>query len=623
MSQLTRLQARGLQKAGDLMIPGDGDLPSFSRSGSIAAADRIVDFLTESDRAGLKGVAVLFAILPRPFVKGLLLLAANANRLPSFIAPPFRELNLGVKGVVMSLYYSDVSMDRKIQGAVGYDTKVAGESGDVSVEEAYAKLRAAQPAVRALSVRERLEFVRRLREAILARQEWIIDRIQEQTGKSRTDALTSEIFGTLDHLLFLEKYAERHLAQKKVPTPPVLMGKKSLVRFEPLGTVLVISPWNYPFYQAIVPITSAFVCGNTVAYKPSEYTPLVGVVETVLADAGFNEGWVHVFYGAGDVGSKLIDQKPGKIFFTGSTATGKKIMAQASRDLIPVELELGGKDPMIVFADANIERAVAGAAWGALTNTGQSCTSVEKIIVEDAIYDDFRDRLVKEVSRLKMGVDRDGGADLGLMTNDMQTKIVADHLEDAEKKGARILVGSQWDRKSRAIPPLVFDGVTRDMKVYKEESFGPVLPLLRFKSEAEAVELANDTEYGLSASVWSKDLVRASRVADAIVTGNVSVNNVMITEGNHALPFGGVKNSGFGRFKGEWGLAAFSNVKAIMMESDSKKIEANWFPYTPEKYAKFNDLIRAVFGSGGIVGFVKFAIAGLKLESYVAKVRRG
>lgn len=621
MSQLTRLQAKGLLKAGDIMIPGDAELPSFSRSGSLAAADRIVDFLTESDRAGLKGVAVLFALLPRPLVKALLSLAANANRLPEFLAGPFREFNLGVKGVVMSLYYSDLSMDRKIQGAVGYDTKMAGESGVASVEEAYATLVQSQATVRALSVKDRLDFIRRLRETILAKQEWIVDRIQEATGKSRTDALTSEIFGVLDHLLFLEKYAAKHLAQKKVPTPPVLMGKKSIVRFEPLGTVLVISPWNYPFYQAIVPITSAFVSGNTVAYKPSEYTPLEGVVETVLSDAGFNEGWVHVFYGAGEVGAKLIAQKPGKIFFTGSTATGKKIMAQASHDLIPVELELGGKDPMIVFADANLDRAVAGAAWGALTNTGQSCTSVEKIIVEDAIYDQFRDRLLKEVSRLKLGVDRDGGADIGLMTNDMQTKVVADHLADAEQRGAKVLTGAQWDRKSRAIPPLLFDGVTRDMKVYREETFGPVLPLLRFKTEAEAIELANDTEYGLSASVWSKDLARASRVADAIVTGNVSINNVMITEGNHALPFGGVKNSGFGRFKGEWGLASFSNVKAIMMESNSKKIEANWYPYTPEKYSRFSDLIRAVFGGGGILGFVKFAVAGLKLESYVAKIR--
>ena len=605
------------------MIPGDADMPSFSRSGSIAASDRIVSYLTESDRAGLKAVAALFAILPRPFVKALLSLAANANRLPSFVAPPFRELNLGVKGVVMSLYYSDVTMDRKIHGAVGFDTKMAGESATGGVEEAYAKLRAAQASVRSLSVRERLDFIRRLRESILARQEWIIDRIQEQTGKTRTDALTSEIFGTLDHLLYLEKYAEKHLREKKVPTPPVLMGKKSIVRFEPLGTVLVISPWNYPFYQAIVPITSAFVCGNTVAYKPSEYTPLEGVVETVLADAGFNEGWVHVFYGAGDVGAKLIEQKPGKIFFTGSTATGRKIMAQASKDLIPVELELGGKDPMIVFADANIERAVAGAAWGALTNTGQSCTSVEKIIVEDSIYDEFRDRLQKEISQLKLGVDRDGSADVGLMTNDMQTRIVADHLEDAEKKGARVLNGATWDRKSRQIPPLLFDGVTREMKVYREETFGPVLPLVRFRTEQEAIEIANDTEYGLSASVWSKDLSRANRVADAIVTGNVSINNVMITEGNHALPFGGVKNSGFGRFKGEFGLVSFSNVKAIMIEPSSKKIEANWYPYTPEKYAKFNDLIGAVFGSSGVLGFVKFAIAGLKLEGYVSKLRAG
>ena len=210
---------------------------------------------------------------------------------------------------------------------------------DIKAE--FQKARNAEKQIAALSVLERVQLLKKLKKNILERKEWIIDKIQEDTGKSRSDALVSEVFGVLDHLVYLIKNATKILADKKVSTPIALMGKKSKIYFEPLGTVLIISPWNYPFYQAVVPITAAFVAGNAVVYKPSEHTPMKGIVEELLKQAGFDQDWVKIVYGDGKTGADLINQRPDKIMFTGSEKTGRKIMAQASGYLIPVELELG------------------------------------------------------------------------------------------------------------------------------------------------------------------------------------------------------------------------------------------------------------------------------------------
>ncbi len=470
-----------------------------------------------------------------------------------------------------------------------------------------------------LTVKDRLAYIQKLRLYILENREELITRIQNDTGKSRSDALMSEIFGILDHLAYLEKFAVKVLKDKSVHTPMALMGKKSKIYFEPLGTILIISPWNYPFYQAIVPITAAFVTGNTAIYKPSEHTPLEGLVEEVLSACGFDENWVQVVYGNGKTGSELIAQKPDKIFFTGSEKTGKLIMRQAADLLIPVELELGGKDPMIVFEDANVKRAAAGALWGGLTNLGQSCTSVERIYVQKSIYEDFRSELVRLASQIKQETDEDGDADVGSMTTDFQLDIIRKQLEDAEQNGAKLHLENKWDGKSKMIPPQVIDGISHERLVLNEETFGPLLPVIPFETEEEAVRLANDSEYGLSASVWSKDMKRADRVARQIKTGNVSINNVMLTEGNAALPFGGVKNSGFGRYKGEAGLHSFSNLKSILLDKDSSKYEANWFPYTKEKYKLFTDMTLKLFGKGPF-STLKFILPGLKLEAYSNKV---
>jgi aldehyde dehydrogenase (NAD+) len=472
-------------------------------------------------------------------------------------------------------------------------------------------------------VKKRLEFISNLKAVILENQEYILDRIQADTKKSRFDAITAEIFGVLDFLDYLEKNAVKILSDRKVATPFALMGKRSKVYFEPLGTALLISPWNYPFYQAIVPICQAFIVGNAVVFKPSSDTPLNGLVEALLDQAGFLPGWVQIVYGQGHkIGNALVDGRPDKIFLIGSQPVGKAIMARAARYLIPVELELGGKDPMVVFEDVHIDRAVAGAIWGAFTTTGQSCTSVERLFVQEGIYERFKQILVRETRKLVQATDDDGNADIGPMTTPAQVKIIAAQVADARQKGAVFLTGQDWDGQSSFVPPMIVEGVTRDMAIDREENFGPLLPIYPFSSEAEAIERANDPNYGLSASVWSQDLERADRVARGIYTGNVSINNVMLTEGNHALPFGGVQKSGFGRYKGEFGFYAFANIKAVLIDQNSAKMEANWFPYTAKKYKIFSDLTRALYSPGRIGGLIKGAFFGLKLETYVKRLAK-
>ncbi|PIP89714.1 MAG: aldehyde dehydrogenase [Bdellovibrionales bacterium CG12_big_fil_rev_8_21_14_0_65_38_15] len=474
--------------------------------------------------------------------------------------------------------------------------------------------------IRELTIEQRLKYVTALKKLILREKEIIIERIQDDTKKSKSDALVSEIFGVLDHLSFLEKETKKALADEKIKTPIALLGKKSRIYYEPLGTILIISPWNYPFYQAIVPIMAAFVSGNASIYKPSEFTPLTGLVEDLMKRIGMNQHWVQVVYGDGQIGSQLIDQRPDKIFFTGSVATGKKIMQQAASQLIPVELELGGKDPSIVFADANIKRAASGVVWGALTNCGQSCTSVERVYVQDTCVDEFTAEVKSIVDEIKQSRDYDGDSDFGGMTTSNQVAIVKNHLDDAISKGATLLCGHQWDGKNEMIPALVLTNVTEEMLIAHEETFGPIIPIMGFNDENEVISRANNSPYGLSASVWSHDLKRCDRVARALEVGNVSINNVMLTEGNHYLPFGGQKNSGIGRYKGVHGLRSFCNMKSILIDSDSKKIEANWFPYSKKKYQLFSKMTDGAF-SGGLINFLKFAIFGTLTEGLSQKRR--
>lgn len=641
---LSRNQLKGLNKLGDVVIPGDQDLPKFSFTGLAKHYPRIMSYMNTDDLNSLKMVLSIFAFIPSIFIDLILKLSEKA-RGDGFIASNLRLVNTGFKGVIFTLYYSNLEeVGGKIHNVLKWDAEInsipPGEDEmEIYTDEFTQKAKVnhgeapqdashimsvaknSQGTIAKLSMEERLELISKLKEVIIEKREWIIDRIQEDNGKSRSDALISEVFGVLDHLHWLEKNAAKALADESIKTPIALLGKKSKVFYESLGTILIISPWNYPFYQGIVPITAAFVAGNSVVYKPSEVTPLKGMMEELFKMAGFKEEWIQMAYGTGKLGADLIDLRPDKIFFTGSVATGKKIMAQASQYLIPVELELGGKDPMVVFEDADIQRSTSGCLWGALTCTGQSCTSVEQVHVHENIYSEFKDLLLQKVKRIRQGVDTNGEGDIGVMTTDSQVKIVAAHLEDALSKGAVLLHGSEWDKTSKSIPPLVFENLTDDMLIVTEETFGPIIPLFKFSSEQNLIDELNLSKYGLSASVWSADKVRCERVARAIKTGNVSINNVMLTEGNPALPFGGVKDSGIGRYKGVFGLRGFCNMKSVLFDGNSSKCEVNWFPYTEKKYKSFDKMMVALF-SGGILNFLKFVLTGIGLESYSDKIAK-
>ena len=491
------------------------------------------------------------------------------------------------------------------------------EASPGDIADAYARARTAQQVLGRMSVRERLADVAKLKRYILAQKDSIARRISEETGKCETDALLLEVFPALDIIDHYEKHAARILADERVPTPLILLGKRSRVFYEPLGVLLVISPWNYPFHLSFVPAVSGLIAGNAVILKPSQYTPLRGVIEDMVRESGFLADAFQVVYATRHSAAALIDQRPDKIMFTGSVAAGKKVMEQAAQYLIPVELELGGKDPMVVFDDVNLERTVNGAMWGAFVNCGQTCTSVERIYVQEGIYDAFVASLVAKTRRLKIlsasqGEGDGGQLDVGCMTTAAQLEIVERQLAEAVAQGATVLTGGACVPGTRIFPPTIVTNVNHAMSVAKDETFGPVVVVMKFKTEEEAVALANDSVFGLSASVWSRDLCRAERVARAIRTGNVSINAALATQGNSALPYGGLRDSGFGRYRGKFGLQAFSNIKSVLIDRQSGNPEMYWYPYSEKKYRLFGELLGALYGTCS-TGLLKAAVVGLRL----------
>ncbi|EMT50185.1 MULTISPECIES: aldehyde dehydrogenase family protein [Brevibacillus] len=446
-------------------------------------------------------------------------------------------------------------------------------------------------------VSARVHYLRNLRHYLVEHGEELAKKISEATGKVALEAYMTEIFVTADTIRFYEKNAERMLAPRKVPTPIALSPKKSSIHYQPMGVVAVISPWNYPFQLSVVPVLSALIAGNTVILKPSEITPGVGVlIEELFQAVPAPQHIVQVLHGGRQVGQALVAARPDKIFFTGSVATGKKIMAQAAEHLIPVELELGGKDPMIVLEDAHLERAANGAVWGAFTNSGQVCMSVERVYVHERVYPEFL-RLVKEkTAALRHGFPDQ--AEVGSMTSPQQIGIVRQHVEEALAKGAIAELGGSFSEDGMFLPPTILTGVTHEMKIMREETFGPILPIMTFSTEEEAIRLANDTPYGLNASVWSQNKAKAKRVALQLESGNVCINDVIISFANPNLPFGGVKQSGIGRYRGPEGLQAFTHAVSIIHDPGKKKREINWYPYTEEQQTLFVGLTKTLFGKG-------------------------
>jgi acyl-CoA reductase-like NAD-dependent aldehyde dehydrogenase len=467
-----------------------------------------------------------------------------------------------------------------------------------SVDEVKAAVEAASQAFgawRDLSISARFKYINRLRDVIREDGEYYAARISEDTGKPLSDSLLTELMVTALMIDHYEKTAEKVLSRKRVRNPLVFPFKKSYVEHFAMGVVAVISPWNFPFQLAVVPAISALIAGNTVIVKPSEVTPIVGeIIAEVFEKAGFPKGVFQLLQGDGTTGAALCDSDVQKIFFTGSVATGRRVMQAASKRLIPVELELGGKDPFIVCHDAPLERAAKACAWGGLVNCGQMCTSVERVFVVESVYDKFMALLKNEVSQVKAG-GPDEDADIGPMTFPKQIKIVEAHIADAKAKGAKItLGGNRIDRDGQFFEPTLIEDVTTEMDVYVEETFGPVIPVIKVKDEEEAIRLSNAHQYGLNASVWTLDVNRGIEIASRLECGQVTVNEIVQSVGNPVLPFGGVKNSGFGRYHGDEGLLSFTHTRAIMADYGRLSTEPFWFPYAgkyPEMLKAFKALL--------------------------------
>ncbi|WP_075050789.1 aldehyde dehydrogenase family protein [Bacillus testis] len=465
------------------------------------------------------------------------------------------------------------------------------------VEEMVQVARSAFTRWSSFTVEERLPYFSSLRNILLKEMGQTVDVISGDAGKVPLDALVADIMPVLDFIRTIEKDAVKNLARQKVKTPILFLGKKSYIEYMPRGVVLVISPWNYPFQLSMVPILSALIAGNSVIAKPSEVTPYVGkYMEELFSKAGFPEGVVQFAHGGKELGQSLVSSKPDYIFFTGSVAAGRKIAAQAAGDLIPVTLELGGKDPMIVCHDANLARAAKGAVWGAFTNSGQVCMSVERLYVDQKVHTSFVEAVCREVNAITQGATKED--DIGSMTYPHQIEIVREHVLDALSKGAILQTGKhpdEWEENSMFLEPMVLTSVNASMKIMNEETFGPVLPIIPFNDETDAVAMANDSMYGLNASVWSADITRAEALASQLVSGAVIINDVIISVANHHLPFGGVKNSGVGRYHGENGWRMFCHEKSVMSDRGKKDSEIQWYPYGG-KYTNFVGLLQSYFG---------------------------
>lgn len=465
------------------------------------------------------------------------------------------------------------------------------------VRAALETARKAQPEWAALKVSERARILERAIPALLERQDEILDTIVSETGKPRTEALVVEVMGACDAIQYWTKRAPKILADRSVPLH-LLKTKRLRIAYRPLGVVGIVTPWNFPLMLALNPTIQALLAGNAVLLKPSEVTPYAALaLQDVLRATRIPDGLFQVLLGDGETGAALVEAGVDKISFTGSVRTGRKVAEACGRNLVPCTLELGGKDPMIVCADADLERAANGAVYGAFSNAGQICVSTERVYVVDEVADAFTRKVVEKTAALRQGAT--GEFDVGPMIWPAQLQIVERHVEDARARGATILTGGRRnpDLSGLFYEPTVLTGVSHEMAIMREETFGPVLPIMRVRDEAEALRLANDSRYGLNANVWTRDRRRGELLARAVQSGSAVVNDCMLTYGATESPFGGVKESGIGQVNGDSGLRGFCHAQSIMSDRFGAKTEFLWYPYSGKKLAWLRRALRWVWGT--------------------------
>ena len=466
-----------------------------------------------------------------------------------------------------------------------------------AVAAAVDRARAAQHAWAALSVRARARLLKRARRELVRDRATVLSLLDRETGKARFDTV-GELMGACLEIGYLARRAHRFLRPRRVSARP-LFTKRALVSYRPRGVIGVISPWNAPLNLALGDAVPALLAGNGVVVKPSEVTPLAVRRAVEAMNRVLPAGILQVVIGAGETGTALVDRVD-MICVTGSPETGRRVMERASRRLTPVLLELGGKDPMIVLRDADLDRAAAAAVWGGCMMTGQVCMSVERVYVETPVVEEFTQRVVEKVRALRVGPNGpDADIDLGPFTSPRQVETVERHLEDARAKGARVLTGGGRRPSDAGIffEPTVLAGVDHSMLIMREETFGPVIPIMAVGDASEAVRLANESPYGLNASVWTRDTERGLALAGQLESGSACVNECLVSAGCSDLPFGGVKQSGVGqRHGGAEGLRQFCVAQAILMERRRRTPEPTWFPYTPRKARLIERAMGLMFG---------------------------
>jgi acyl-CoA reductase-like NAD-dependent aldehyde dehydrogenase len=445
----------------------------------------------------------------------------------------------------------------------------------------------------------RLQVIRNFQRLLSEQKESVATVITHEAGKPKVEALATEILVVLDAVNFLLANIPAFLSPEEVPhASPVMKLKHGYLLREPYGVVGIISPWNYPFSIPSVQTLAALATGNAVVIKPSEFTPFSTLeMQKLLYAAGLDRDLLQVITGDGAAGAMLLGADIQKVVFTGSVATGQRVAQAAAARLLPVILELGGKDPMIVLEDADIGVASSAAVWGAFMNAGQTCLSIERCYVHERIYEPFLKACVEKTGKLRVGPGEHAETDVGPLIHQRQLKTVQQHVEDAVAHGARLLAGGKTMPQLglNFFSPTILADVDHSMRIMREETFGPVLPVRSFRTEDEAVALANDSQFGLAASVWTRNRKRGEALARRIDAGTVMVNDMISCFGISEAPHGGVKSSGIGRTHGRFGLEEMVWPKYVDSDRLPRVKKLWWYGYGPMFAEQMNGFIELLF----------------------------
>lgn len=470
---------------------------------------------------------------------------------------------------------------------------------DEEVAAALARAREAQKLWAKVSFKERSSYMLKALDILLAKQDEFIDVILKETPKTRNEAIAMDIFTAADSLLYYATSAEKILKPERRAVHGLIgMGKKLEIHYRPLGVIGIVSPWNAPFILSLNPAVQALMAGNAVMIKPSSATPFAGgLVGKLFEEAGLPEGLVTILQGDSGTGQALLEVGVDKISFTGSEGVGRHVGITCAQRFIPCSLELGGKNPFIVCADANLEHAAAGAIAGNFMNAGQYCGGNELVYVERSVATEFV-RLVKErVDRLRQS--NTGDFDVGALYTADQLKLVEEQVNDAIEKGATVVSGGKPNPNLEGLYflPTVLTDVTDDMRVLTEETFGPVMTIVPLDNIEDAITRTNATNYGLTASVWSTDIEKAKRIGTAIDTGCVDINAYPSSYGTAEAPFGGRKASGVGQVNGPSGLRSYCHAQPVQVDRQGGKQMMSVYPRTAKADEGFQKMLNLLYGT--------------------------